>query len=103
NPFADVRIGEALYRAIDDEALEKAVLCSLSAPTGTMIAPQIHGWSEDLAKREAYDPERTKALLKEAGYDNNKLSFTLDCPNNRYINDEAICQAVVAMWARVGV
>src|SRR5690606_6428376 len=48
-------------------------------------------------------PERAKALLKEAGYDNNKLSFTLDCPNNRYINDEAICQAVVAMWARVGV
>src|SRR5690554_813548 len=102
NPFADVRVREALYRAIDVEALKKAVMRGLSAPTGTMIAPQVNGWSEELAKREAYDPERARELLKEAGYAD-KLGFTLDCPNNRYINDEAICQAIVAMWARVGV
>src|SRR5690554_5670284 len=102
NPFSDVRVREALYRAIDVEALKKAVMRGLSAPTGTMIAPQVNGWSEELAKRESYDPEKAKALLKEAGYEN-KLNFTLDCPNNRYINDEAICQATVAMWARIGV
>lgn len=102
NPFADVRVREALYRAIDVEALKKAVMRGLSAPTGTMIAPQVNGWSEDLAKRVPYDPERSKELLKEAGYADN-LSFTLDCPNNRYINDEAICQAIAAMWARIGV
>ncbi len=102
NPFADVRVREALYRAIDVEALKKAVMRGLSAPTGTMIAPQVNGWSEELAKRIPYDPEKSKQLLKEAGYENN-LDFTLDCPNNRYINDEAICQAVVAMWARIGV
>lgn len=102
NPFADARVREALYRAIDVEALKKAVMRGLSAPTGTMISPQVNGWSEALSQREANDPERAKALLKEAGYADN-LNFTLDCPNNRYINDEAICQAIVAMWARVGV
>lgn len=102
NPFADVRVREALYRAIDIEAIKKAVMRGLSSPTGTMIAPQVNGWSEELAKRVPYDPEKAKQLLKEAGYADN-LNFTLDCPNNRYINDEAICQAIVAMWARVGV
>ena len=102
NPFADVRVREALYRAIDVEAIKRAVMRGLSAPTGTMIAPQVHGWTEALAKRVPYDIEKSRALLKEAGYDGT-LSFTLDCPNNRYINDEAICQAVVGMWAKVGV
>ena len=67
-----------------------------------MIAPQVHGWAESVHKRVPYDPEKSRALLKEAGYDGT-LNFTLDCPNNRYINDEAICQAVVGMWAKVGV
>ncbi|KAA0892993.1 ABC transporter substrate-binding protein [Pusillimonas sp. ANT_WB101] len=102
NPFADVRVREALYRAIDVNAIKKAVMRGSSAPTGTMIAPQVHGWSEELAKRVPYDPEKARSLLKEAGYENN-IDFTLDCPNNRYINDEAICQAVVGMWAKVGV
>lgn len=102
NPFSDVRVREALYRAIDTEALKKAVMRGLSAPTGTMIAPQVHGWTEDLAKRVPYDVDKAKQLLTEAGYEDG-FGFTLDCPNNRYINDEAICQAVVGMWARIGV
>ena len=48
------------------------------------------------------DAARARALLAEAGYPNG-FEITLDCPNNRYINDEQICQAIVAMWARVGV
>lgn len=102
NPFADVRVREALYRAIDVDTLKKTVMRGLSAPTGAMIAPQVHGWTKEMAQRTPYDPDKSRALLKEAGYENN-LDFTLDCPNNRYINDEAICQALVAMWARVGV
>lgn len=101
-PFQDVRVREALYRAIDVEAIKRAVMRGLSAPTGTMIAPQVHGWTAELHKRIPYDPDKARALLKEAGYDGT-LNFTLDCPNNRYINDEAICQAVVGMWAKVGV
>jgi len=103
NPFADQRVREALSLAIDIEAIKKAVMRGASEPTGTMIAPQVNGWTQELAVPAPYDPERAKELLKEAGYDENELSFTLDCPNNRYINDEAICQAVVGMWARIGV
>lgn len=103
NPFSDKRVREALYLAIDTEAIKKAVMRGSSSPTGTMIAPQVNGWTEELAKRPAPDLEKAKALLLEAGYGPNELTFTLDCPNNRYINDEAICQAIVGMWARAGV
>lgn len=102
NPFQDVRVREALYRAIDIEAIKKSVMRGLSLPTGAMIAPQVNGYTPELGKRVPYDLAKAKALLKEAGYENN-LEITLDCPNNRYINDEAICQAVVAMWAKAGV
>lgn len=102
NPFADVRVREALYLAIDIEALKKAVMRGMSAPTGTMIAPQVHGWSEQLAKRVPHDVNKAKQLLTDAGYADG-FGFTLDCPNNRYINDEAICQAIAGMWARIGV
>ena len=103
NPFADVRVREALYLAIDTEAIKRSVMRGSSAPTGTMIAPQVNGWDEELAKRPKPDVEKAQELIKQAGYQPNEINFTLDCPNNRYINDEAICQAVVAMWARIGV
>lgn len=102
NPFADQRVRQALSLAIDVDAIQKAVMRGSSLPTGTMIAPQVHGWTEDLAKRPASDLEKAKTLLNEAGYGPNELNFTLDCPNNRYINDEAICQAIVNMWAKAG-
>jgi peptide/nickel transport system substrate-binding protein len=102
NPLADVRVREALYRAIDIEAIKKSVMRGMSLPTGAMISPQVNGYSDALGKRVPYDPVKARELLKQAGYDNN-LEFTIDCPNNRYINDEAICQAVVAMWAKIGV
>ena len=102
NPLHDIRVREALYRAIDIEAIRKSVMRGMSLPTGTMIAPQVAGYTPELGKRVPYDPEKARALLKEAGYDNN-FELTLDCPNNRYINDEAICQAILAMWAKVGV
>src|SRR5690625_5892711 len=68
-----------------------------------MIAPQVNGWTEELAQVRPHDQQRARELLKEAGYDESELNFTLDCPNNRYSNDEAICQAVVGMWARIEV
>lgn len=103
NPFADLRVRQALQYAIDTKAIQKSVMRGSSLPTGTMIAPQVNGWTEDLAKPVTADVEKAKDLIKEAGYQPNEINFTLDCPNNRYINDEAICQAVVAMWAKIGV
>jgi peptide/nickel transport system substrate-binding protein len=49
-----------------------------------------------------YDPEAAKKLLTEAGYPDG-FEITLGTPNDRYINDEKIAQAVAQMWTRIGV
>jgi len=102
NPLKDVRVRRALYQAIDSDSLHKVTMRGLSQPTGTLVAPQVNGWNEAVHKRLPYDPEGAKKLLADAGY---PQGFEVDfaCPNNRYINDEEICQAVTAMWARIGV
>lgn len=101
NPFKDKRVRQAMYQAIDIEAIRRATMRGLSVPTGSMIAPQVNGYFAEFAKRLPYDPAAAKKLLADAGYPNG-FEFTLDCPNNRYINDEEICQAVTAMWAKIG-
>ena len=102
NPLKDVRVRKALYQAIDSDSLHRVTMRGLSQPTGTLVAPQVAGWTESLHKRLPFDAEGAKKLLAEAGY---PQGFEVDfaCPNNRYINDEEICQAVTAMWAKVGV
>ena len=101
NPFKDLRVRQALYHAIDIEGIKRAVMRGLSDPTGAIIAPQVNGWTKEAHQRLPYSVDTAKKLLAEAGYPNG-FEFTLDCPNNRYINDEDICKAVVSMWARIG-
>jgi peptide/nickel transport system substrate-binding protein len=101
NPFKDVRVREAFYRAIDIEAIKTRVMRGLSTPSALMIAPQLYALSKDFT-RPKYDPDAAKKLLTEAGYPDG-FEVTLDCPNDRYVNDAAICQAVVGMLARIGV
>ena len=101
NPFKDKRVREALYYAVDIEAIKKNTMRGLSAPSGAMLPSPLQTTSE-IEKRLPYDRERAKKLLAEAGYPNG-FEVTLDCPNNRYINDEKICQALAAMWSQVGV
>jgi peptide/nickel transport system substrate-binding protein len=67
-----------------------------------MVAPGVNGHDKQLDTPAKADPARAKALLAEAGYPNG-FEVRLNCPNNRYVNDEKICQAVTAMWARIGV
>ena len=68
-----------------------------------MVAPVIGGYMKDLDKRPAMlKPEEAKKLLADAGYPDG-FEVTLDCPTDRYVNDEKICQAVVGMLARIGV
>ena len=100
NPFKDRRVREAIYRAIDIEALHKVTMRGLSKPTGG-ITPSILASNPEAEKRLPYDPALAKKLLTEAGYPNG-FGFTLDCPNNRYINDEQICVAVSGMLAKIG-
>jgi peptide/nickel transport system substrate-binding protein len=88
NPFKDKRVRQALYNAIDMEAIRSDVMAGLAIPTGITIPPGVHGYAPELDRRLPYDPTRTKALLAEAGYPQG-FSVTLDCPNNRYLNVDA--------------
>jgi peptide/nickel transport system substrate-binding protein len=101
NPFKDVRVRQALNMAVDREAIRRVVMRGLSIPAGIMIAPGVHGHSKDIDRVMKFDPNGAKKLLAEAGYPSG-FEFTLDCPNNRYVNDERICQALVGMWAKAG-
>ncbi len=101
NPFKDLRVRQALYHAIDINAIQRAVMRGSSDPTGAIIQRAVNGWTKEAHVRLPYDEKKARELLAAAGYPNG-FSFTLDCPNNRYINDEEICKALVAMWARVG-
>ncbi|WP_424459860.1 ABC transporter substrate-binding protein [Ottowia sp.] len=103
NPLKDKRVRQALYQAVDMAAIEKTVMRGLGKATGTMIAPMVNGWTPQLGARASkYDVAAAKKLLADAGYPNG-FELTLDCPNDRYVNDEAICQAITAMWTRAGV
>ncbi|HVJ54554.1 MAG TPA: ABC transporter substrate-binding protein [Aliidongia sp.] len=102
NPFKDIKVREAFYRAIDINTIKTKVMRGFSQPTAEMIAPGINGFDPKLNERPAYDPVKSKALLVEAGYPDG-FETGMDCPNDRYVNDEAICQAVVAMLAKVGI
>ena len=102
NPFQDRRVRQAFYQAIDINAIKQRVMRNQSRPTGLMYGPGVNGFTEASDVRYPYDPEASKKLLAEAGYPNG-FGVTLDCPNDRYVNDEAICQAVTAMLARAGI
>ena len=101
NPFKDQRVRAAFYHAIDIEAIKQKVMRNLSTPMALVIAPVLFDNASQFTRLD-YDPEAAKDLLKEAGYADG-FEVGMDCPNDRYVNDEAICQAVVAMLARVGV
>ncbi len=101
NPFLDVRVRKALYQAINIEAIKKKIMRNLATPSAIMISPKLFDRASDFA-RYPYDPAASKNLLADAGYPDG-LSARFDCPNDRYVNDEQICQAVTSMAAKVGI
>lgn len=101
NPFKDAKVREAVYSAINVEPIISKVMRGHATPAGLLIDPTIRGFNATLNERGAYDVEKAKGLLTEAGYPDG-FSFGLSCPNDRYINDEAICTAVASMLAQAG-
>ncbi|MBO6755013.1 MAG: ABC transporter substrate-binding protein [Roseibium sp.] len=102
NPLADGRVREAMNIAINRDAIKKVVMRDQSAPTGVIMPPFVNGWTEALDAYPDYDVAKAKALMEEAGYGDG-FGLTLNCPNDRYINDEAICQAAVGMFGQIGI
>jgi peptide/nickel transport system substrate-binding protein len=101
NPFKDVRVRQAIYHAIDIEALRSRTMRGSAVPTGG-ITPSVLGSFPEIEQRRPFDQDAARKLLAEAGFPNG-FEVTLDCPNNRYVNDEEICIAVAAMLTRVGI
>ncbi|MGE0421683.1 MAG: ABC transporter substrate-binding protein [Reyranellaceae bacterium] len=102
NPFADPRVREAMLKAIDVEAIHRKVMGGFSAPAGVIAPPAVHGWTKALDARPAHDLAGARKLMADAGYARG-FKVTLDCPDDRYANDEAICRAIVGMLAQIGI
>jgi peptide/nickel transport system substrate-binding protein len=102
NPFADKRVRQALSLAIDRAAIQRNIMRGLSMPAALIVAPGVNGHDPALDQPAKADAEGAKKLLAEAGYPDG-FEVRLNCPNNRYVNDEEICQAIIPMWARIGV
>jgi len=102
NPFKDKRVRQAFYQAIDIDGIKRTVMRNASAPTALMVGPGINGFTPEQNKRLPFDPDGAKKLLADAGYPNG-FEVTMNCPNDRYVNDARICQAVAANLARIGV
>jgi len=102
NPLKDLRVRQALYMAIDIEAIKRQVMRGLALPTGAMIPTLRSSFPAIEPRLLPHDVERAKKLLAAAGYPNG-FELGLVCPNNRYVNDERICTAIAGMFAKVGV
>jgi peptide/nickel transport system substrate-binding protein len=103
NPFKDRRVRLALYQAIDIETLRTKLMNGQSAPTGANTPSPLGTYQDpQIEARFPFDLAAARALMAEAGYADG-FEVTLDCPNNRYINDEEICIALATMWAQLKV
>lgn len=101
NPFMDLRVRQAISKAINRSAIADRVMEGLAVPAANIVSPGVFGHNAAL-KPEAYDPEGAKKLLAAAGYPNG-FRVALAGPNNRYINDEQVLQTVAQLLTRVGI
>jgi peptide/nickel transport system substrate-binding protein len=101
NPLRDLRVRKALSMAINRQAMVDRVMQGAAFPAGQMMPPGANGYDETIPVPK-FDAEGAKKLLAEAGYPQG-FKITLLGPNNRYVNDAQIIQAVGQMWQRIGV
>ena len=103
NPFKDIRVRRALYEAIDIDTLKTKLMQGLSVPTGGMTPSPLGAYNDAaLEKRYPFDLAAARKDLADAGYPGG-FEVQLNCPNNRYVNDEQICIALAGMWAQIKV
>lgn len=103
NPFKDVRVRKALYHAVDIETMKTKLMNGQSQPTGGYTPSPLGSYNDPaIESRLPFDLNLAKKLMADAGYADG-FEVTLDCPNNRYINDEEICITLAQMWAKLNV
>ncbi|WP_227272398.1 ABC transporter substrate-binding protein [Roseobacter weihaiensis] len=101
NPFADPRVRRAVAHAINVPAILQTTMRGTAEAVNQLVSPAMRGYSDTLGGEAVFDQAAARGLLAEAGYADG-FSFGLKCPNDRYLNDEAVCQAITAMLAQVG-
>jgi len=101
NPFRNLRVRQAVSAAINRDALVTRVMDGAAETTGQLMPKDWFGWTPRLPP-PAYEPDRARTLLSEAGFPEG-FNLTIHCSNNRYVNDERICQALGQMLTRVGI
>jgi len=101
SPTADIRVRKAVYMAINEDEIIEKIMRGHAAPAAQIPDPPTIGYNADI-KRLAYDPEKAKALLKEAGYGDG-FEITLTGPNDRYVQDAKIAEAVAKYLAKIGI
>jgi len=101
NPLKDARVRLALSKAINRQAIVERVMEGTAIPAANLVSPPVFGHAATL-RAEHFDPEGAKKLLAEAGYPNG-FAMVVHAPNNRYVNDDQIAQAVAQMLARIGI
>ncbi|MBW2429984.1 MAG: ABC transporter substrate-binding protein [Deltaproteobacteria bacterium] len=100
-PMADIRVRQAMYMAINEDEIIEKVMRGHAAPAAQIPDPPTIGYNGTI-KRLPYDLEMAKKLMKEAGYENG-FDITLTGPNDRYVQDEKIAEAVAKYLAKIGI
>jgi peptide/nickel transport system substrate-binding protein len=101
NPLKDARVRRAMSLAINRQAIVDKVMEGAAVATGQLLPPGLFGYVPGI-KPPAFDPEGARKLLAEAGYPDG-FSLVLHTPNDRYVNDEQVSQAVAGMLSKVGI
>ena len=101
NPLMDVRVRKAISMSINRDAIVDRVMEGVAVKAGQLLPAGFHGVSDKM-KPEAYDPKMAKKLMAEAGYPDG-FKMVVHGPNDRYINDAKIAEALAQMLNRVGI
>jgi peptide/nickel transport system substrate-binding protein len=100
SPFKDKRVRLAMAYAVNSEGIASKIMRGLATAAGQLSPPGYAGHDPALAPR--YDLAKAKALMLEAGYADG-FAVTMMAPNNRYIEDARVAEAVAAMLAKINI
>lgn len=101
SPTADLRVRQAMYMAINEDEIIEKIMRGHAAPAPQIPDPPTIGYNAEI-QRLSYDLEKAKALMKEAGHEQG-FEIKLSGPNDRYVNDAQIAEAVAKYLAKIGI